>query len=444
MSIIVVEGGNRLEGKIKVQGSKNSLLPLLAATVSAAGTSVIHNCPRLTDIEAAIRILTYLGCCVVRQEDTVIVDSTNVDRCDIPDELMHEMRSSIIFLGPLIARFGRASLSTPGGCEIGSRPIDLHTASLRLLGAQIDEDGGHLECRCPRRLRGVKVDLSFPSVGATENIMIAAATAKGTTTITNAAREPEISDLACYLNASGARIRGAGEGTITIDGTDSLSGCEHTVIPDRIVADTYMTAAAVTGGNIYLENIVPAHLSPMLFVFRESGCRIRLGGNTLWLKAPRRLERIRFIQTMPYPGFPTDAQANAMAMACIAKGRSVIVENIFESRFRHVDEFLKLGARITVEGRKAVVEGVPRLYGADVVTPDLRGGAALVAAGLAAEGVTKIRNVKLIDRGCESFEENLRLLGASVKREEFNESGNSTQSKLPAGAAGFRAEAVCR
>lgn len=423
MEKIIIEGGKKLEGELKVQGSKNSALPILAATVSVGGVSVIHNCPHLTDVDAAIKILQYLGCSVSWDGDTVTVDATTIHRYDIPAELMKEMRSSIAFLGPLLARLGKADLLTsPGGCDIGSRPIDFHIAAMTQFGAEIVEESGRLICNSTKQLTGSKITLTKPSVGATENIMIVAATAKGTTTIINAAREPEISDLANYLVRCGAKIRGAGEGTITIDGVDALHSAEHKVIPDRIVASTYMTAAAVTHGSVVLRNIIPAHISPMIYAFEEAGCKIRANGTSLWLKTPPHLNRIKMVRTAPYPGFPTDAQANIMVMACVASGTSMIVENIFECRFKHVGELKKLGAHISIEDKVAVVEGVPQLFGTNVKAPDLRGGAALVVAGLAAEGITKVGGVHLIDRGCESLEENLGILGARIKREECNES----------------------
>lgn len=421
MDIIRITGSKKLEGEVQLQGSKNSALPILAACVSVNGISVIHNCPSLTDVDAAVKILEYLGCRVTRRESALVIDSGDVKRSDIPQHLMHEMRSSIVFLAPLLSRFGSACVSTPGGCEIGLRPIDLHLNAMRKMGAVIEEESGILSCSCPNGLSGAKIVLSFPSVGATENIMIAAATAKGTTVLVNAAREPEIRDLAVYLNSCGAKIKGAGEGTIVIEGVESLHGTEHSVIPDRIVASTFMAAAAATGGKVLIKGVVPSHITPVISAFEEAGCRVDSGASRLYICAPKRLGRVQTIRTMPYPGFPTDSQAIVMAMLCTADGTSMIIENIFENRFRHVQELRKLGAKIDVEGRVAVVEGVESLKAAHVYAPDLRGGAALIVAGLAAQGVTEIENVRLIDRGWQDIEKSLSALGADIVRTDESE-----------------------
>lgn len=421
MDIIRITGSKKLEGEVQLQGSKNSALPILAACVSVNGISVIHNCPSLTDVDAAVKILEYLGCRVTRRESALVIDSSDVKRSDIPQHLMHEMRSSIVFLTPLLSRFGSACVSTPGGCEIGLRPIDLHLNAMRKMGAVIEEESGILSCSCPNGLSGAKIVLSFPSVGATENIMIAAATAKGTTVLVNAAREPEIRDLAVYLNSCGAKIKGAGEGTIVIEGVESLHGTEHSVIPDRIVASTFMAAAAATGGKVLIKGVVPSHITPVISAFEEAGCRVDSGASRLYICAPKRLGRVQTIRTMPYPGFPTDSQAIVMAMLCTADGTSMLIENIFENRFRHVQELRKLGAKIDVEGRVAVVEGVESLKAAHVYAPDLRGGAALIVAGLAAQGVTEIENVRLIDRGWQDIEKSLSALGADIVRTDESE-----------------------
>lgn len=416
MEKIEIKGGKRLNGEISIHGAKNSALPILAATVLTTEPTVIHNCPKLTDIKAAINILQHLGCVVEFDGDTVRVDASNIICSDIPDELMHEMRSSVVFLGPILARTGKASFSTPGGCEIGLRPIDLHLFAMSRLGADIKEECGKLECKCSGELKGNEIILSFPSVGATENAMLAAVTAKGTTKIVNCAREPEILDLADFLNGCGAKIKCSGDGAITVEGVDKLGGTEHTVIPDRIAATTYMAAGAVTGGDIILDDIIPEHLGPVIPVFEEAGCKVEINGTSLHLVAPKKLKRIKSIRTMPYPGFPTDAQAPIMAMTTLADGTSIIVETIFESRYKHVSELLRLGAKIKVESKIAVIEGVPKLTGACVTAGDLRGGAALVVAGLAAEGTTYIYGLNHIDRGHADFEKNLSLLGADIRR----------------------------
>ncbi len=416
MERFVIEGAKRLEGEINVQGSKNSVLPVLAAAAVTGKCSIIRNCPSLTDVGAAMRILQHTGCSAVHTRDIVIVDSQDISRYDIPNSLMHEMRSSIVFLGAILARFGMAEVSAPGGCEIGLRPINLHLSSLEKMGVQIEESRGRLFCTCPDGLHGAKITLSFPSVGATENIILAAVSARGTTTIINAAREPEIVDLARFLNGCGAEILGAGEGTIVINGVSEFRNYEHSIIPDRIVASTYMTAAAVTGGRIKVCRSAPEHLNPVLSVFENAGCRVKISGDCVDIAAPERLRSIGTVRTMPYPGFPTDSQAPAMLMASVAKGTSVMIENIFESRFKHVSELTRMGAKITVEDRVAIIEGVQLLRGADVTATDLRGGAALVIAGLAAEGETTVCGLKHIDRGYINFEENLSSIGAEISR----------------------------
>lgn len=416
MSKLVIKGKRRLSGETEVQGAKNSVLPLLAASLLAKGESVFLGCPRLSDVDASIRILRYLGCKVSQKGDTVSVNPSGINRYDIPTQLMREMRSSIVFLGAIISKGGRARLSFPGGCELGPRPIDLHLQALRKLGVSIEERYGVLECSCEKGICGARIALSFPSVGATENIIIAAVLAKGTTTITNAAREPEICDLAEYLNKCGAKIYGAGEGTIVIDGVKTLSGCVHTVIPDRIVAATLMSSAAVTSGDILLRGVVQSHLGAVTPVFEEAGCRVVFSEGNLRITAPKRLNSVKHIRTMPYPGFPTDCQAPIMAMTAVSQGTSVIVENIFENRFRHVGELVRMGANIKVEGKVAVVEGVSQLFGTSVLAPDLRGAAALVTAGLCAQGVTELSGVNFLERGYESLETVLSGLGADIKK----------------------------
>ena len=422
MNKFIVTGGNRLNGEISVQGAKNSVLPILVATLLVKGKSVIHNCPCLSDVDATIRILEYLGCKVTREGHTIIVDSSSIERYDVPDNLMREMRSSIVFLGGIIGRRGKAILSTPGGCEIGLRPIDLHLSSMEQFGAKITNENGFIVCSAEEKgLQGTRIILSFPSVGATENIILAATLAKGTTIISNAAREPEISDLADFLNRCGARIHGAGDSTVTIEGVKSLKPCEHTIIPDRIVAATYMIGAVMTGGKISIKDIVPSHIGPIIQPLRDAGCHISVNGRNVVASAGSHLKRIRMIRTMPHPGFPTDVQAQMMALTTIAEGTSVFVENIFESRYKHVGELLRFGAKISVEGRMAVVEGVKSLNGAKVKATDLRGGSAMILAGLCAEGKTEITEIHHIDRGYEEPEKVLNSMGADIKRVDTNE-----------------------
>jgi UDP-N-acetylglucosamine 1-carboxyvinyltransferase len=329
---------------------------------------------------------------------------------------MRKTRGSIIFLGAVLSRTGRVRLSLPGGCDIGLRPIDLHLSALRKLGAEIRERHGCLDCRAPFGLKGCKISLAFPSVGATEHIIIAACLARGTTTITNAAREPEIADLAEFLNSCGAKIYGAGEGVVVIDGVGSAWGCAHSVIPDRIVAATFMSAAAATGSGILIKDAIPAHLGAVIPLFEEMGCIINTKNTNIKISAPERLRPLKTVRTMPYPGFPTDAQAPLMAAACVADGTSVFTENIFENRFRHTRELARMGAQIKTEGRVCVVEGREKLYGARVNATDLRGAAALVTAALCAEGKTRIGSLHYLERGYESLELSLSSLGADIKR----------------------------
>lgn len=412
--MMVIEGPARLMGELTVQGAKNSTLPLLAGALLCRGQTVLHNCPDLSDVDTAVQILEQLGCKCRREGHDLIVDSA-VTCHEIPERLMRRMRSSIVFLGAILSRCGEARLCAPGGCELGPRPIDLHLSSLRKLGVQVKESGGWLECSTPGGINGAYASLSFPSVGATENLILAAVCGKGTTIIANAAREPEICDLCEYLNRCGGRIYGAGESCIIIDGVKELYGSEHRVMPDRIAAATYMAAAAVTGGNVTLRDVDNTHILPMLAPFEESGCEIRQLGGSLNIIAPKRLSAVKHIRTMPYPGFPTDAQPVVMSMAAVGDGTSVFVENIFENRYRHADGLTRMGARIKVEGKVAVVEGVPELTGAAVEAMDLRGGAALILAGLCASGSTEISGMEYVKRGYEGIGENLAALGARVK-----------------------------
>ena len=416
MQRLRIEGEKRINGEISVQGAKNSALPLLSACVLSKGEVTLHSCPRLSDVFAACRILSCLGCSCSFEGNTVTVNSSCISKSYVPDGLMREMRSSIVFLGAILGRLGKCSLSFPGGCELGPRPIDMHISALKQMGVIIKEEYGVLDCTCPKGLKGAKINLSFPSVGATENIMLAACLAKGDTVIYNAAREPEISDLAGFLNACGARISGHGGSVIYITGVRELHGCEYSVMPDRIVACTLLGAAAVTGGDISLKNCRPQDIDSVLPIFEQMGCGVFVYDDNIYLTAKKNLRAVKTIRTMPYPGFPTDAQAIVMAALTKAQGTSVIVENIFENRYRHVDELVRMGADIKVEGKVAVVEGVKKLFGANVIATDLRGGAALVLAALAADGETVLSNIKLIDRGYEDIEKQLNSVGAKICR----------------------------
>ena len=415
MSILRVNGGRTLDGVINVHGAKNSVLPILAASILSKSETVIHNCPDLTDVNAAIKILRRLGCTVKREDDVVCVDSREMTGCDIPDSLMREMRSSVIFLGAILARTGEAVLSMPGGCELGPRPIDMHLSALRSLGAEITEQNGNIVCRA-RKLRGCRIDLSIPSVGATENSMLAATRCRGTTVITNAAREPEIWDLQRYLNKIGARVYGAGSSIITVEGCDYGYSAEHRVIPDRIVSATYLCCAAMAGGRVKVTGVIPGHLETVTDALSELGCTVIIGERDIYIRAEDKLRAIRPVITRPYPGFPTDAQPPLMAACLKAEGTTAFVENIFENRFRHVGELRRRGADIRTEGRIAMVSGVKNLYSAPVTSTDLRGGAALVVAALGAEGVSEISQPQHIDRGYERIETALGSVGADIVR----------------------------
>ncbi len=415
MSKIIISGGNRLSGEIRAQGAKNSVLPVLAATLLCRAESTIHNCPNLSDVDTSIKILERLGCKCKKENLTVTVDSSNIKGYEIPEDLMREMRSSVVFLGAIIGRMGKAVISSPGGCELGPRPIDLHLSALGEMGVSIREEHGFLYCDAENGLHGAEINLSFPSVGATENIILAAATAKGITVIHNAAREPEINDLADFLNSAGARIYGSGTDTIYIHGTENLTSSEHTIIPDRIAVATYMACAAVTAGEIIINGIEPLHMKAILSVFKESGCKVEVSGSSLRLASPKRLSRVPTVRSLTYPGFPTDAGPIVIAMLCLAKGTTVFSENIFENRFRYVDELKRLGAKIKTEGKIAIVEGVSKLSGAGCKATDLRGGAALVTAALAAKGTTVVDEIKHIKRGYDDITGNLKKLNADIE-----------------------------
>lgn len=415
MNAIHLCGGRRLEGEIPIHGAKNSALPLLAATLLSADTSRLTNCPHLADVSASIAILRHLGCAVAQEADAVTVDATHLNCGHVPDHLMRAMRSSIVFLGAIVARCGEAVLTHPGGCELGPRPIDLHLSALRRLGVSIEESCGRISCRATR-LRGAEVTLPFPSVGATENVLLAACTADGTTVLRHAAREPEIGDVCAFLNACGARITGGDSGTIVIEGVPRLHGASHRVMADRIEAATYLAAAAVTGGTLTLKRCPALPVSPVFAPLEQAGCVITATGEDLHITAPTRLQGLGTIRTLPYPGFPTDAAAPLLAAACIAEGTTVCVETIFENRYRYVDELTRMGARLHVDGRVAVVEGVSALHGADVACTDLRGGAALLVAALAAQGETRLTELHHLDRGYQDPVGCLRSVGAAIRR----------------------------
>ena len=417
MSVMYLRGGTPLEGELTVHGAKNSVLPILSACLLARGPVTLTNCPRLSDVTAALNILRDLGCRVEQGGHTVMVDPTGAGGNTISEEQMRSMRSSIIFLGPLLARTGEAHLTYPGGCELGPRPIDLHLGAIRSMGCEVAEDRG---IHCQGRPRGGEVQLALPSVGATENAILCAVGATGTTVIHNAAREPEIGDLQSFLNSLGAKVQGAGGSTVVVEGGRTLSGGQYAVMGDRIVAATLLSAGAAAGGRVRLSGVDWRHLATVLSVFHQAGCRVESGPESVELARDRDvpLKAVPTIRTAPYPGFPTDAQAPVMAALAASQGCTLFVETMFDSRYRHVPELRRMGADITTEGRVALVRGVRRLHGARVEAADLRGGGALAAAALGAEGTTVLSGLNHIDRGYEELEEMLCRLGAHVERRE--------------------------
>ncbi len=418
MSKLVIEGGHPLCGSIPIHGAKNAVLPILAATfLCDSGVSVIENCPNLRDVAITIEILKELGATVTRTKNTVTVDARAPLEYRIPEHLMRELRSSVIFMGAILARKQRAEISMPGGCELGPRPIDLHIKALQELGCQIREKDGYLHVS-GENIKSTHITLRFPSVGATENIMLATCFTEGVTVVENIAKEPEIIDLANFLNAMGAKVYGAGTSRLEIEGVKQLTGTRYRIMPDRIAAITYLCCAAVTGGCITLQEVVPAHMETALSVLKYCGCQIKTEKNSIFLKAPERLRAFPLLTTEPYPGFPTDAQSLFLALACTAKGTAQIQEKMFKSRFKPVSELIKMGADITVNGDTASVCGVPGLSGTNVTAKDLRGGAALIIAALGANGITTIENPCYIDRGYEHPEKFLTQLGAVIRRIE--------------------------
>ena len=414
MCELLVEGGERLYGELTIQGSKNSVLPILAATLLCADTCVIENCPKLRDVDASIAILRHLGCCTHWEDSALVVDTARMDRAVVPDALMREMRSSVIFLGAILARCKEATICYPGGCELGPRPIDLHLSALSALGAEIRETGGELKCR-GGTLLGSDVYLPMPSVGATENLLLACALGKRTVNITGAAREPEIADLIGFLRAAGADISGAGTSSLQICGVSRLHGATYTILPDRIETATYLCMAAGCGGETELLRCDARLLLPVIERLREAGCEISADADRIVLRSSGRLLPLLPVSTAPYPGFPTDAQALLMAAVLKAAGGSEFRETIFERRFLHVPELRKLGADIQVAGSTARVRGVRQLHGAKLRAEDLRGAAALLTASMMAEGESELTGLCHLLRGYEKPEQNLKNLGASIK-----------------------------
>lgn len=416
MERLIVKGGNRLVGTVKTSGAKNAVLPIIAASILGTSPSRLDEIPALEDVRTICAVLECLGIKVDASEPhTLKIDSREITSCEAPYELVRSMRASFLVMGPLLARKGYARISQPGGCAIGTRPIDLHLKGFEALGVKIEQGHGYIEASAPDGMTGANIYLDFPSVGATENIMMAAAMANGTTVLENPAEEPEIVDLANYLNQMGARVRGAGTNVITIEGVSELHGVQHSVIPDRIEAGTYMIAAAMTGGDVIIENVLPEHQKPLIAKLREAGALVEEDIDRIHVVGSGKLKAVD-IKTLPYPGFPTDMQAQMMAMLSVAEGRSKITETVFENRFMHVVELNRMGANITTEGRSAVISGPAHLTGCTVRATDLRAGAAMILAGLVAEGATEICDIYHIDRGYEEIAAKLTRLGADIKR----------------------------
>lgn len=416
MSKIIVRGGRTLKGTVRVHGAKNSVLPILAAALLAEeGSSVIHDVPALDDVKNILQVLAALGVRAKQGEETVRLQAETLNSYEAPYDLVRKMRASFLVMGPLLARLGKVKISLPGGCAIGTRPIDQHLKGFEAMGAEIGFGQGTIEASVNGKLRGARIYLDIASVGATENIMMAAATADGTTIIENAAKEPEIVDLANFLNAMGAKVRGAGTGVIRIEGVERLRGVEHHVIPDRVEAGTYMIAAAITGGDVYVEGAIRDHLGPVVAKLEEMGAQIECDENGIRVTAKQPLKAVD-VKTLPYPGYPTDMQAQMMALLLVADGTSIVTETVFENRFMHVEELAKMGAEIKVDGRTAIVTGGAKLSGASVCATDLRAGAALICAALAADGHTEVGGVHHIERGYMNLVDKLAAIGADIYR----------------------------
>ncbi len=414
MDQILIHGGRRLKGAVRTSGAKNAALPILASTILGGGECALSNMPSVVDVLTMGKLLRMLGIAVAQEGEHTVVDAQTIASTEAPYDLVRTMRASVLVLGPLVARMGEAKVSLPGGCAIGSRPVNFHLAGLEKMGASVEIEHGYIKATA-RRLRGSRIYFDTPSVTGTENLMMAAVLAEGTTVLENAAKEPEITDLADFLVKRGARIAGAGTDMITIEGVTELHGAEHAVIPDRIEAGTYLVAGAITGGEISVERCRPEHMEPLLVKLRESGVQLTEQSGSIHLKMNGRLKGTN-VRTSPHPGFPTDMQAQFVALMAVAEGTSVVTETIFESRFMHVEELRRMGADIRVEGNRVVITGKERLTGAPVMASDLRASAGLIVAGLAAEGTTEVSRVYHLDRGYERLEEKLNALGASVER----------------------------
>ena len=416
MSKLIIQGGKKLEGEVQISGSKNAALPIIAGTVLIKGKTTLYNVPNIQDVQTMFEIIKDIGGKVTKKYNKIIIDTSKIHTYEISENLMRKMRSSVILAGAIIGKYKKANFSYPGGCEIGSRPIDLHLKGFEKLGINIKEEYGEIICEADR-IMGTQIHLDFPSVGATENIILASCLAEGVTVLTNAAKEPEIEDLVKFLNKAGAKIKGAGTDRVEIIGVKKLTEVSYNIMPDRIEAGTYLVAGAITGGNLKVTNLNSNHIEPILNKLEEAGCVLKIEKNTVEIKAPKRIKAVD-IKTMPYPGFPTDMQSIFGALLTTAKGTSIITENIFESRYKYVQELNRMGAKINVEGRTAVIKGTKRIQGASVVASDLRGGAALVLEALVAKGVTQVDNVHYILRGYENIVDKLKNLGAKIYLED--------------------------
>lgn len=416
MCCYIIDGGKKLDGIVKVSGSKNAALPIISAAILNGGITKLYNIPNIHDTRITLEILKYLGCKVNKNNDKIEINSKNITKKDIPEKLMREMRSTVIIAGALLGRFKEVTFSYPGGCDIGARPIDLHLKAFKKLGVNITEEYGFIKCKCDK-IVGANIDLDFPSVGATENVILASIYCEGKTVITNAAKEPEIIDLSNMLNKMGANIQGAGTNVIEITGVQKLKNVGYRIIADRIEAGTLLCAAAITGGKVKITNMNPEHITAVLSKLEETGCKLEIGDNFVQLVAPKRLKAVE-IKTLPYPGFPTDMQSIFGSILTIARGTSIITENIFENRFKYATELNRMGAKTKTEGKTLIISGTRKLTAANVSSTDLRGGAALVLVGLVAKGKTKVDNIDYILRGYEGLDKKLSLLGATIKRQE--------------------------
>ncbi len=412
MSEYIIKGGRKISGEVTISGSKNAALPIIAASILNKGKTTLYNVPNIHDTQMMFEILNKIGGKVTQKNNKIIIETSKINKYEIPEELMRQMRSSVIFAGSLVGRYKKATFSYPGGCDIGTRPIDLHLKAFEKLGINIQKNYGNISCICDK-ITGEKIDLDFPSVGATENAILASCLGEGKTIITNAAREPEIIDLQNFLNKMGAKIKGAGSNKIEINGVKQLKDVSYNIMPDRIETGTFLCIAAMTGGSLKLKNADATHITPVIDKLEESGCKIETYKNIIQIEGPKKLKAVD-IKTMPYPGFPTDMQSIFATTMTVAKGTSVIVENIFENRYKYTQELVRMGAKIKVEGKTAVIKGVRKLYGANVKATDLRGGASVVMAGIAAKGITKVENIEYILRGYEKFDKKLQNIGVNI------------------------------